>query len=102
MVTKEHKLNELLELFGFSNDEDAKPDHIDNALKNYSIGYSDTDTRIIYQVYRGGTKTLIACNNRLKYYKVIYNNQSTHQANKKRLERFNLFMSENYPQVHGL
>ena len=100
MSAKEDKLNELLELFGF--DENDKPDYIDNALKNYSIGYSDTDTRIIYQVYRGGTKTLIACNNRLKHYKVIYNNQSTNQTNEKRLERFNLFMSENYPQVHGL
>ena len=99
MSTNKEILDELLQLFGFRDDD--KPDYIDMTLKNYSQHFEDTETTIIFQVYRSGFSKLIACNNAHKYYKTIFSSSSTKYNNKKRLEKFNEFIASNYEAVHA-
>ena len=97
--TKEELL-ELLDLFAIYDGD--KPDYIDMNMKRYTRYLSECDTYINYFSYRSGTSYIQIVNNKHKFYKTLFNLNSFKDTNRTRLERFNLFISQNYPEAVGL
>ena len=98
--TSEGQLYELLDLFGIYDGD--KPDYIDSWMKRYTRYMSDCDTYINYFSYRGGTKSIQIVNNKHKFYKTLFNINSSKYTNRVRLDRFNQFICQNYPESIGL